>query len=125
MLKDGYLLKQNAIIMSYIENPNQITQRGEQQVENDILITVQKEFYQNSVARKEQNSDSENKDLKSFVASFFKSKGIAIDPLQLSISNEITLNELSSLELHSLTLKAEELGKNITYTRSLTIKISD
>ena len=39
--------------------------------------------------------------------------------------NEVEVKELPNLVLHSFILKAEELGKKITYTKTLTVKISD
>jgi len=39
--------------------------------------------------------------------------------------NEIELEGISQMTLHSFLLKAEELGKNITYTRSLKVTIAD
>ena len=38
---------------------------------------------------------------------------------------EIELDGISQMTLHSFLLKAEELGKNITYTRSLKVSITD
>ena len=39
--------------------------------------------------------------------------------------NEIELSSLSSMTLHSFILKAEELGKCVTYEKSFRVKITD
>lgn len=53
-------------------------------------------------------------------------KGEANDiKLRRNSSNEFEVEGLSNLTLHSFILKAEELGKNITYTKTLKVKISD
>ena len=39
--------------------------------------------------------------------------------------NEVEVEGLSKMTLHSFILKAEELGKKIKYTRSLTVEITD
>lgn len=40
-------------------------------------------------------------------------------------NEEMVVEGLSSTALHSFVLKAEEIGKNITYTKTFTVKISD
>ena len=40
-------------------------------------------------------------------------------------NNEITVQGVSKMALHSFILKAESLGKKIKYTRSLTVEITD
>ena len=37
----------------------------------------------------------------------------------------VEVEGLSKLTLHNFILKAEELGKNVTYTRTYTVKVSD
>ncbi|MEO9483936.1 MAG: hypothetical protein ABJG47_10840 [Ekhidna sp.] len=39
--------------------------------------------------------------------------------------DELMVEGLSQMTLHSFLLKAEELGKNITYTRTLKVEITD
>jgi len=39
--------------------------------------------------------------------------------------NEVQVNGMSDMTLHSFILKAEELGKKITYTKTLKVSISD
>ncbi len=39
-------------------------------------------------------------------------------------ANEVNLSMISSRALHHFLLKAEELGQNITYNRTLSVKIS-
>jgi hypothetical protein len=40
-------------------------------------------------------------------------------------SDEFEINGLPKSKLHTFLLRAEELGKSITYTNTLTVKISD
>ncbi len=40
-------------------------------------------------------------------------------------TNEVEVEGLSQMTLHDFVLKAEGLGKKVSYTRSLTVKISD
>ncbi len=49
------------------------------------------------------------------------------DSLKMSrnSTSEFEVEGLSNMTLHSFILKAEEFGKNITYTKSLKVKISD
>ena len=117
--------KQNFSIMSYIENLEQIQNAKERSTHDEVLIHVQKEFFQEAPMRKQDRSEVSNEELKLSVTEFLVSKGIELDENQWKESNAIVLNNLSALTLHSLALKAEELGKKISYSRSLTIKISD
>lgn len=44
---------------------------------------------------------------------------------ELSDNDELEVEGISQMTLHSFLLKAEELGKNITYTRTLKVEITD
>jgi hypothetical protein len=103
--------------MTYIQNPDQIKK-------DEILIRIQNEVHQPPVKLNSNNSGDPDR-LKSFVTDFFSNAGVEIDKGQWKSSNEVILNDCSNLTLHSLALRAEELGKKITYSRSLTIKISE
>lgn len=53
-----------------------------------------------------------------------KGEGEKLQVNRLSDS-ELEIEGISQMTLHSFLLRAEELGKNITYTRSLKVEITD
>lgn len=73
-------------------------------------------------AKKRNESDS----LEKLFQETIQSKGEG-NPARIkrTASNELEIEGLSGMALHSFMLKAEQLGKNITYMKTLKIKIND
>ena len=110
--------------MSYIENAEAVNNGADRALTNEVLIQVQKEFFQEDRDEISKTNDIENEKLKAIVIHYLNSKGVDVKKKWVA-SDKLLLNELPPMALHGLTLKAEELGKKITYTQSITIKISD
>lgn len=91
----------------------------------EISINVNQEFYHaNPMAGKSKSSD-DSSDLKQFVSDYFKSKGMELSEEDWVSESELKIQNIPGLALHSLALRAEEQGKNISYERTLKIKISE
>ncbi len=91
----------------------------------EISINVNQEFYHANPIAGKSNSSSSSSDLKQFVSDYFKSKGMELSDEDWISENELKIRNIPGLALHSLALRAEEQGKNISYERTLTIKISE
>ena len=111
------LQKLNSNIMTYIENPSELAK-------DEVFIKVEKKC-QHSTPNSSGMTRSGKEETKKFVSEFFSSNGVEISQDQWQSPNEVTLSDCSSATLHNLTLEAERLGKTITYSRSLSIRISD
>ncbi|MFZ9027739.1 MAG: hypothetical protein ACO2Z9_01925 [Crocinitomicaceae bacterium] len=92
---------------------------------NEISINVNQEFYHANPMSGKSNSSSNSSELKQFVTDYFKSKGMELSDEDWVSENEVKIQNIPGLALHSLALRAEEQGKNISYERTLTIKISE
>lgn len=112
------MLKQINFLMTYIKNLDQLKK-------NEIVIKIQKESFQSAPKKTVETLKSDGSELRSFVKEYFKSEGLETGKEHWITPNEVVLNDCSSLSLHSLTLQAEQLGKKISYSKSLTIKISE
>ncbi|MDG1331683.1 MAG: hypothetical protein P8P74_05095 [Crocinitomicaceae bacterium] len=105
------------IDVTYIENPEEL-------VKEAVMIKVEKKC-EHSTSNSMQKVTPGAGKTKKFVNEFFASNGLELNEDQWQSSREVVLSECPSTTLHSLTLEAERLGKTVTYSRSLTIKISD
>lgn len=103
--------------MTYIEN-------AEELVKESVVIKVEKKC-QHTTSSAAQKATANSGKTKKFVNEFFSTNGIELDENQWQSPSEVVLSDCSSATLHSLTLEAERLGKTVTYSRSLSIKISD
>lgn len=91
----------------------------------EISINVNQEFYHANPMAGKSSSSVSSSDLKQFVSDYFKSNGIELTDEDWISDNELKVGNIPGLALHSLALRAEEQGKNISYERTLTIKISE
>lgn len=118
--------------MEFLQNNEETSSNQEMFVSEDgqkpnkeISINVNQEFYHANPSSGKKNSTSSSSDLKKFVIDYFESKGMKISDENWISDNELKIQNIPGLALHSLALRAEEQGKNISYERTLTIKISE
>lgn len=105
------------LVMTYIENESDL-------IKDEVFIKVQKKCQHSTFSSSDQMKP-QTEETKKFVNEFFSSNGMEISENQWESPKEVVLSDCSSAALHNLTLEAEKLGKTVTYSRSLTIKISD
>ncbi|MFY0654871.1 MAG: hypothetical protein JXQ96_22760 [Cyclobacteriaceae bacterium] len=96
--------------------------------EDELTVHV-KSTYQHESAMSEDLKEKKRKDAPALADLFkdtLKNKGeYHLLKEDVDENNEIEIKGLSQMTLHSFILKAEELGKNVTYSKILKVKISD
>ncbi|MCT4623610.1 MAG: hypothetical protein N4A46_08310 [Schleiferiaceae bacterium] len=69
---------------------------------------------------------SESPSLTDLFVETLESKGeTSLNEVEWKSTNSVELPNISNLSLHSFALKAEALGKKISYEKTLTVKITD
>lgn len=69
------------------------------------------------------NEQFSNKDLNGVMLSLLKENGVDESKVQYTNTGDMQLNGVPSLKLHSIMLKAEELGLQMKYTQKMEIEI--
>jgi hypothetical protein len=102
--------------------------KGHQQKGEEMTLSMKKVITQKSPMPAEDKiqKQKEIESLETLFHQILEEKGEA-ETVQIkrSGSGEFDIEGLSNMTLHTFLLKAEALGKNITYTKSLKVKISD
>ena len=98
-------------------------------VEEDFTVIQSKQYVHASAMSDEirrQKQMNAEQTVPELFKDVMKSSG-KLDTIKMNWVDDQTVEvgELSNLTLHSFILKAEELGKKITYTKTFSIKISD
>ena len=108
-------------------NKNELT--SNQTIASDELtIRIESEHEQPSAMSEEQklNKRTNAPSLYNLLQKTLEDKGeYPLAKSEWSGESELKVEGLSDMTLHSFILKAESLGKKITYSKSLRIKISD
>ncbi len=100
---------------------------GTKKSNDELTIRIESEHEQNSPMSEEQKAvkRAESPSLYTLFQKTLESKGYPVESCEWNDEKELQADNLSSMTLHSFLLKAESLGKKITYSKSLKIKISD
>lgn len=95
---------------------------------DELTIRMESIHEQHSAMNEDQKAEkrSLSPSLYSLLQKTLESKGeYPLEKSEWSVNNELVVEGLSEMTLHTFLLKAESLGKKITYTKSMKIKISD
>lgn len=99
-----------------------------QERSDELTLIVKTENVQESAMSEEQKQvkQSASPSLATLFDQTVQQKGEAAQLKRSWVSDsELEVEGLSSMTLHSFVLEAENLGKKITYTKTLQVKISD
>ena len=95
---------------------------------DELTLKIETENVQNSPMSEDQKAAKQASapSLYSLFQKTLESKGeYPLEGSEWTGDKELKVDGLSSMTLHSFILEAESLGKKITYSKSLKIKISD
>ena len=122
------LLENSVLEFENRETLNPVKQSGTNNAKDAMIINVKQVVKQESPMpeniKNEKRLQAES--LENILKRVINEKGEASDvSIQKSASNELEIEGMSKTTLHSFLVKAEELGKSITYTRTLKVEITD
>lgn len=110
------------------ESTSQVENTNGTILNDELTICIDSEHEQNSPMSEERKAAmrAQSPSLYKLFQKTLESKGeYPLANCEWNGEKELQADNLSSMTLHSFILKAESLGKKITYSRSLKIKISD
>lgn len=110
--------------VDYLQEDNVLNQEKSDELTLVMKTVTEQESAMPETLKKEKQADAPS--LANLFEQTLEQKGEA-DSLQKhwTSENELEVEGLSNTTLHSFVLEAEKLGKKITYTKTLSVKISD